>query len=463
MGAFKYQLATHNLFDYMGVERHLEKMAAKGWRFTSIGNFFWIYKKAEPASVKYSVTYIPEASQFDPHPLEKQRDMEAYCEAAGWKKVDNWMQMQIFCSENPDAVPIETDESLRLEVIHKTMKKNYLLSHILLLLVYALNAFTIVDGATYDWISFFSNNSRLWLCGVWLCGIILMAFDIGYYLYWYKSAVNAVQNGQTCPEPRLYRHFVRICIFAFVVLVLGLLSSYNKTMAISLLLYLTGIFLVIVAVRAIQQKMKWRGVSKGTNATVTVVSCIVLSLLLVGGTTWFSMVTWSRGETPSNVEFYDIGNRSWIIYSDPLPLYIEDFAQIESLKNSRHVLHEQESALLKKGQYRQTLYALEEEFKTVMELEYQIITVKAGFMYDSVLETLWKQKFRYAEEGEAEKTEYRAVYESEAGTMYQEYYEGLPVAYEWLVLNENKIIPLTVFLDELTEEQMEMIVEKLSK
>lgn len=42
MGDFKYQLLTYGLFDYAGVERHLEKMAAKGWRFTSVGNFFWI-------------------------------------------------------------------------------------------------------------------------------------------------------------------------------------------------------------------------------------------------------------------------------------------------------------------------------------------------------------------------------------------------------------------------------------
>ena len=45
MGDFKYQISLYNLFDYIGVERHLEKMAAKGWRFTSIGNFFWIYRR----------------------------------------------------------------------------------------------------------------------------------------------------------------------------------------------------------------------------------------------------------------------------------------------------------------------------------------------------------------------------------------------------------------------------------
>lgn len=463
MGAFKYELATHTLFDYVGVERHLEKMAAKGWRFTSCGSSFWIYRRTEPARIKYSVTYIPEVSQFDPTASEKQREIEAYCEAAGWKKVDSWMQMQIFYSENEDAVPIETDEDLRLEEIHKTMKKNYLLSHSLLLLVYVLNAFTIWNGASYDWIAFLSNSSRLWISGIWICGIMQMIFDIGYYFFWHKRAIQAVQNGKLCPEPRLYRYFTQICIFVFVVLVLGLLRSYNKTMAVSLLLYIAGMFLLIVRLQGMRDKLKWRGVSKWRNAAITYLCCVVLCLLMIGGSYWFSMVTWSRGETPSNVEFYDIGNRSWIIYSEELPLTVEDFAPMETFKNSRKIVRERESIFLKMGEYHQILYAREEELKEVMVLDYQVITVKSELLYDYVLETMWKQKFRYAEEGEAEKTEYVAVYESEAGTMYREYYEGLLMAHEWLVLTPNKIIPLTVFMEELTEEQMGMIVEKLSK
>ena len=141
MAKYKYQLGTFNLFDYAGVERHLEKMAAKGWQFDSV-NTFWKFKKAEPEKLKYSVTYIPEASDLDPEPLEKQKEIEEYCEKAGWKKVGNWLQMQIFCTENPDAVPIETDEELRLEFIRKSMKKNLLISHGLLLLVFLMNMFT---------------------------------------------------------------------------------------------------------------------------------------------------------------------------------------------------------------------------------------------------------------------------------------------------------------------------------
>ena len=159
MGEYKYQLASFVLFDYMGVEAYLEKMAAKGWRFDQIGSFAWRFRRAEPARVKYSVTYVPEASEFDPEPLEKQKEMEEYCEAAGWEKAGSWMQMQIFCSETPEAVPIETDELLRLEIIKKSMKKNFLFSHLLLLLVFLMNAFTQFQIASGN-----GNPLRGFLC-----------------------------------------------------------------------------------------------------------------------------------------------------------------------------------------------------------------------------------------------------------------------------------------------------------
>ena len=101
MGKYKYQILNFNLFDYMGVEAHLEKMAAKGWRFESVIGVFWKFLKSEPKKLKYSVSYLKKHSEFAPAPSEEQMDMEAYCREAGWWKAGNWMQMQIFCTDNP--------------------------------------------------------------------------------------------------------------------------------------------------------------------------------------------------------------------------------------------------------------------------------------------------------------------------------------------------------------------------
>ena len=109
-----------NLYDYQGIERHLSAMAAKGWRLEKAGPQLWTYRRAEPASVHYAVTYIPDSSQFNPGPTERQQTLEELCAAAGWEKVADWFQMQIYCSEAENPIPLETEESVRLEAVHRS-------------------------------------------------------------------------------------------------------------------------------------------------------------------------------------------------------------------------------------------------------------------------------------------------------------------------------------------------------
>ena len=133
MKDLKYRWNTLCLYDYRGVEEHLSAMAAKGWRLEKAGNALWKYRRAEPASLRYAVTYNAGASQFNPGPTEGQESLEELCNAAGWTKVCDWFQMQIFSTEDTDAVPLETDEALRLENIHRSLGKSFLLTNLILL------------------------------------------------------------------------------------------------------------------------------------------------------------------------------------------------------------------------------------------------------------------------------------------------------------------------------------------
>ncbi|MBQ8040558.1 MAG: hypothetical protein IJ274_11960 [Lachnospiraceae bacterium] len=230
-----------------------------------------------------------------------------------------------------------------------------------------------------------------------------------------------------------------------------------------MIVYLAGLLVVILLVRVFQEKIKRWGCSKGVNAAFTVVVCIILSLVLIGGTTMFSMVTWSRERKPVNIGSFKVGDKDYAIFYDRIPLYVQDFSKESYVEDSTRTIREIESILMSTGQYSQTLFLQGEEVERVTGLDYQVITVKADFMYDFALKCFWNQKFIFSEEGEKEKTEYRAVYESEKGTMYREYYDGLPMAYEWLVLTEDKIIPMTIFEENLSEEQMKIIVDKLTE
>ncbi|MBR6643511.1 MAG: DUF2812 domain-containing protein [Lachnospiraceae bacterium] len=463
MAKYKYQIGTFNLFDYAGVERHLEKMAAKGWQFDSIGSFFWKYKKAEPAQLKYSVTYIPEASDFDPEPLEKQKEIEAYCEEAGWQKVGNWLQMQIFCSENPEAVPIETDEELRLEVIGKSMKKNLLFSHGLLMAVFLMNMFTTFSTAKRNWVEFLSDSHRLWNTGLWMWGLLILLIDIAFYFGWMHKAKNAVKEGLGCPAPKGYRYWTLVAWGVLAVLILGLIASYTSGMLWFMVVYLTGIFFIIFGVRKVQMKLKKKGVSKEGNWAVTMILCVVLSLLFVGGAVAAVMVfdiSLTGKKEPAGTIL--LNGKEWKIYQDTLPLYVEDFAETGYSGSSREA-REQSSFLVGYGDYEEYLFEGQEVTSVKVANTYEVITVKAEFLYDFLLEAFYEREFRHSDETEKQKTEYRAVYEAESGTMYRQYYEGLPVVHDWLVLTENKIVSMHLYLDDLTEEQMKKIVDKFAE
>ena len=75
-GKVTYRWNTFQLYDYRGVEEHLSAMAAQGWRLEKASGSLWKYRRAEPASLRYAVTYNAGASQFNPGPTEGQESLE---------------------------------------------------------------------------------------------------------------------------------------------------------------------------------------------------------------------------------------------------------------------------------------------------------------------------------------------------------------------------------------------------
>ena len=164
----KRRFVNFSLYDYQGVEEHLSAMAAKGWRLEKAGNALWKYRRAEPASLRYAVTYNAGASQFNPGPTEGQESLEELCNAAGWTKVCDWFQMQIYCSEAENPIPLETEESVRLEAVHRSMKRTFLPANIIFLLVSLVMLGLFVRTLIVDPLHILSNNASLFLGPLWL-------------------------------------------------------------------------------------------------------------------------------------------------------------------------------------------------------------------------------------------------------------------------------------------------------
>ena len=61
-----------------------------------------------------------------PEPTVEEADLSELCAAAGWQKVCGWGNMMIYANDQPDPVPLITDERLRLQNLHAAMKKGSL-------------------------------------------------------------------------------------------------------------------------------------------------------------------------------------------------------------------------------------------------------------------------------------------------------------------------------------------------
>src|SRR6056297_426751 len=120
---------------YEDVENKLEKLAEKGLFLAKCGPYSWTFRKGTPQKLKYTVTYFSEGSVFNPDITENQQTYIDYAKAAGWNFVTQFNQMQIFCSEADNPIPFETDEKEKLENIKRCMKKTFLPSIIIMILV----------------------------------------------------------------------------------------------------------------------------------------------------------------------------------------------------------------------------------------------------------------------------------------------------------------------------------------
>ena len=124
-----------SFYDHTGIQSHLERMAEKGWMLAQPGTYLWRYRRIPPQKLRFAVTYFPNASEFDPGPTEGQEILRDYCEAAGWQYVTHWVQMQIFCTADEAAPPLETDALTQVDTIHAAMKRASLPGMVIMVLL----------------------------------------------------------------------------------------------------------------------------------------------------------------------------------------------------------------------------------------------------------------------------------------------------------------------------------------
>ena len=375
----KRRLELFSFYDHTGIQRHLEAMAAKGWMLETIGDYGWIYRRSAPKKLHYAVVYFPKASEFDAGLAEGQDVLQDYCAEAGWRPVAKRAQMQVYCSEADDPVPMETDAVTQVRTIHRAMKKNFLIGQAMFLLLALFQLGLFLRKLRTDPIDLLSSSSNLFTAVCWGMVMLLCLTELGAYFLWYRRAKAAAERDGSFVETRSRRGLqtgALVLVVIALLLWLASLASSPQELFIGIAALLTMALLVLL-VNLIKNTMKQEKVSAGVNRTVTLISCFVLAFVLTGGLTL--CVLWLTLTDQKAAETYEYGDDTWVLCHDPIPLRIEDLAEVDYDAWSTEAQVDS-SLLLAHGEYAQR--ARLDAPEGLPGLDYEVVTVKAGFLYD---------------------------------------------------------------------------------
>lgn len=392
MKDIKYRWNTLCLYDYRGVENHLSAMAAQGWRLEKAGNTLWKYRRAEPAQVRYAVTYSAGASQFNPGPTEGQESLAELCAAAGWEKVCDWFQMQIFSTEDEHAVPLETDEALRLENIHRSLGKNFLLTNLILLVLGLVMSFAFLGTLFVRPLRFFESNARLFSGALFLLVALLEIYTFCHYYGWRRRSRRSIEEGGPCApiNTRAYQRLNRAGLVLVGLLVavwlLTELASGGRGYALFYVVYLPLFVLLVVLVRQTTVLMRRLKAPKWVNMAATLAVDFILAFGLIGGLTFCAIrFGWFFGGREAG-ETYLYQDMEWdAAPRQDFPLTLADLTG-EEYGHIRRWLSRQGSFFLQVRNYNETV--LPQDGRRASSIQYRVWDVKLPRLREPLLDDL---------------------------------------------------------------------------
>lgn len=369
MKEIKRRVELFSFYDRTGLEQHLERMAQQGWLLDSIGQFLWTYRRIEPKKLTFSVCYFSKASAFDPGPSEEQNTFYDFCRHTGWTLTAASAQLQVFCNERPDPIPIETDPMTEIESIHRSVKRSQLPVQLCLLAVAVLNVAMLGWRLADDPISVLSSAASLLSGLCWALIFVLLGAEWAGYFRWRRRAVQAAERGGFYKTRS--RRGLQIAGLIFLgigsVYFLGstLLSKDQVMITMMLLLFVLYVPGAFLTVNGVKRFMKHLEAPAGVSRTVTLAGSFVLLCAVVGAITFGTFLAYQRGWLSR-----DSGE-------ERLPLTVEDLLGAGYDDYDQRRWGEQSFLL---GHYEIRQYPRDD--MQMPTLDYNITLVKVSFLYD---------------------------------------------------------------------------------
>jgi len=458
-------MPLYSYYDRSGIAAHLADMAAQGWMLDKLSGWCWRYRRAEPRKLRFAVTYFPAASQFDPGPSEGLETYRDYCAAAGWQLAADNAQVQIFFNEDENAIPIETDPMVEFTNIRRCMRKSFLTSYCFLLLLSLLQIGFQLWQVWTNPVDTLSNGFSLIAVWNWLPLDAVIVAELARYFRWQRRAKTAAEAGSPLPELRSIRWLSFLLLgWSGVIPLWMLLSAFRQSRGMLLLMAGTLLYMSLMHLLSFAAKDALRHLRAPRWANIAVTFGVIIALTVGGMAGLLALIFHNSGsgwlEDHPPVETYEYQGWTWAAYQDDIPLRIEDLVAVDYDHWSTEAQVDS-SPLLTYGEYSQRPRM---DAPDQPDLEYEIVTVKAGFLYD-----LCKNDFISWVERNNDQLpqeywdEYRPVGTApwNADKVYQRYYSGESVN-QFLICWPDRIAEVKFDWDwTITEEMMAVTAEKL--
>ncbi len=460
------QFVLFSFYDRTGIESWLEKQAQNGWLLEKASAFGWKFHRIEPKPLHFCVTYFPNASAFDAKPGEGQLRFREFCEHTGWKLAASGAQMQIFYNEAADPIPIETDAILDVENIHASMKKSYLFSYIINLILAVMQLGLQFNHFRRSPIENLASTPFLLTALCWVIVLLLLIVEIAGYYHWYRRAKKAAALDGSFIATRGHSGMQFVALFILFAAPVFLLLSYGDGSTFAAII--TALFLILTvtaAVIGLSGLLKRLEVSARVNRTLTLLATLVLGfgvagiacVLLIGS-------IHTRAEEKPSAGVYYYNGRSYPVYDDALPLYISDLHPTD-YEGYSTTLEESRSPLIRHTVARQRTRwdALEQP-----ELEYRITIIRWSPLYGFCRKVLLENLAHNYGRPIPDDPKWESYVTADAAPWSAKEAYRLTIGGEaqqrWLLCYDDRIVELDLDHDwQLTPEQMAVVGSVLGK
>lgn len=291
----KHQLIPFSTYDLTGMERHLEKMAAKGWLLDKISALGWRYRRIEPKTLRFTVSYCHRASAYDPEPTEEVRTFHDFCAHTGWRLAAEFGSMQVFYNDQADPTPIDTDPALEIQMVGREVKR-MLPAQIILLLIGFFMGGSWCYSLIYKPIDLLASPTNLFTGACWLGLFVWSAADLLTYLRWRRRARQAAERGEFVPTRGCHRLLQVVVALVILGAIYFFITARLPGLRILTAVMLLGFAALFFAVNGTKDFLKSRKVSRRKNQAATIAVDILLAVALMAGISYATITLARNGD-----------------------------------------------------------------------------------------------------------------------------------------------------------------------